>query len=211
MASRVIAAVAASVTVAALALQVGLTIASHLADGEGVLAALWRLAGFFTNWGNAAAAVVASAMALVPSSSLAGPRARLAALAAIVLVGIVFAILLRENLTSATGLQAVASRLLHDVTPVLFVLAWAASGHGTLRAVDAAWALVLPAAYLAIVLVRGATEGFVPYWFLDLEGLGAAGYARNAALLALAFAALGLLIVAADRTLGRIAGHAPAR
>ena len=54
--------------------------------------------------------------------------------------------------------------------------------------------------------MRTVTQGFAPYWFLDMHTLGPLIYARNAAGLAVAFAAVGLVVIAADRGLGRLAG-----
>lgn len=209
--ARALAGVAALVAASALILQVGVTVSGQLAAGQPVADGLWRLAGYFTIWGNASVAVVAAAMALAPQSRLAAPAVRTAVLAAIIIVGVVFAVLLRHLLAGYAGLQLVASHLLHDAVPPLFVLAWLAAPHGDLRWRHASWCVLLPAVYLAFVLLRSQVDGFAPYWFLDLPALGPALYARNVAGLAAAFAAVGLVAVAVDMAIAsairRLARH----
>ena len=53
------------------------------------------------------------------------------------------------------------------MTPILFLLFWAAAPHGELKWSDLKWALVPPALYLAYALARGAVDGWYAYWFLD--------------------------------------------
>ncbi|RAI03437.1 hypothetical protein DLJ53_02700 [Acuticoccus sediminis] len=207
MPGRLLAGLAAAVAATAVILQFVATTWNFAAEGKTALDALWRLAGFFTIWGNIAVALVGGTVALRPARWFADARVRLATLSAIIIVGLVYAVLLRYQLQQSHGLQRFASHLLHDVVPPLFTVAWIAGRHGRLALRDALWAIVLPGVYLVYVLFRSTLGGFEPYWFLDLATLGPALYARNAAGLAFAFAAMGLLVVLADRGLGRLAQH----
>ena len=208
MAARAIAAAAALISLAGLVLRTVLNVGANLEKGESAGAALWHLAGLFTIWGNVAVVVVAGAIALAPRSAIAGPRVRTAVAAAIIIIGVVFALLLRYLLAGEPLMPRIASYLMHDYAPIAFALAWLLAGHGRLAWRDALWALLLPGVYLAVVLVRGLAEGFAPYWFLDIQTLGLALYARNAAGLAVGFAVIGLALVAIDKTLARLAGRA---
>jgi hypothetical protein len=203
---RRLALVAALVGFAALALQLGIIVVKEGQGGLALLpalgAGLWRFVGYFTILGNMFAAVVALAMALAPRGALAGARVKLAAVVAIVLIGIVYSLLLR-HVWNPTGWQAVADHALHDVMPPLFLLAWALMPHGGLAFRDALWAMVPPLGYLAYAMARGAYDGWYAYWFLDPAKLGPERMALNALALAAGFLAAGLLLVALDRFLAR--------
>lgn len=200
---RLFAAFVAAFTIAGLAAQTFLNVQDASAEGGGVADALWSLAGYFTIWGNVSVALVAGAMAIAPGSPLAGARARLAVLPSILIVGVLFTALLRHLVAEAEPAQALVHRALHDVVPVLFLVLYGAAMRARLRVPDAAYALVLPAAYVVAGLARGLTLGFWPYWFLDLPELGALVFARNAALLLAAFALIGLALVGLDRLAAR--------
>ena len=159
--SRLIAAVAAIVGWAGLVLQLILIV-----DNLGPALGFWRFIGFFTILANIGSAGVATAIALGGRDGLAGAGSRLMALTSIVTVGIVYSLLLR-SIWSPQGWQKVADMTLHDITPILFVLLWAAMPHGDLRWRDLKWALAGPVLYLAYALARGAIDGWYAYWFLD--------------------------------------------
>ena len=137
-----------------------------IVDNLGPVLGVWRYAGYFTILANIGSASVATAIALGRQGGLASARARLMALTSIVTVGIVYSLLLR-SVWSPQGWQKVGDTTLHDVTPILFLLFWAAAPHGELKWSDLKWALVPPALYLAYALARGAVDGWYAYWFLD--------------------------------------------
>lgn len=201
-AARIAAAIAALAAWSGLALQYWLLAGSFADEGRSALAAAWRFLGYFTILTNLAVAIVATAMAVRPEARIAGPRARLAVAAAIALVGIVYSLALR-HVWSPTGAQAVADHLLHDASPPLFLLAWALAGHGGLKWRDAWWALPLPGGYFLYGMARGAAEDWYAYWFLDPASLPAAQFAGNIVLLLAACGAMGAVMVAVDRWLGR--------
>lgn len=200
--ARIAAAVTAIVGWTALLLQLVLIVERMEAQGHGLAFALWRFAGYFTILTNLGVAIVASFMALRPASGFAGPRARLTAASAIALVGIVYSIALRQ-IWSPTGWQKVADHALHDVTPILFLIAWLLFPHGDLRWRDGLWATVPALAYCVYSFSRGAADGWYPYYFLDPTQLPLVFLLSSIALLFLAFLAAGLLLTGADRAMRR--------
>ena len=104
-----------------------------------------------------------------------------------------------------TGWHAVANQLLHTAVPVLAAADWLLLTHpGPLRLQTAAAWLAFPAAYLGVVLTRGAllppdTPGRYPYSFLDVAQHGYVEVLGNATVLGLACYALALVLVGLDR------------
>jgi len=183
---------------AALILQLILTLAATRAQGDTAMGGLWRYLGYFTVLTNLFAAVV------LTGAAAGRVRARLEfmAAAAMILVGIVYSLLLRES-WNPQGLQKLADIALHDLQPALMVLFWLLRPHGRLGLRDVAASLLPPAAYCLCALARGAVEGWYPYPFLDVARIGAGAVARNCAGIALAFLLLASLLLGLDRLLGR--------
>ncbi|MER5884252.1 Pr6Pr family membrane protein [Streptomyces sp. NPDC001941] len=104
-----------------------------------------------------------------------------------------------------SGAREVSNQLLHTVTPLGAALNWLLlTRPGGLRPRHAVTWLAYPLAYFAFALARGAlldpgTPARYPYPFLDVDAHGYAGVLGNAVVLGLAFYALALLIVLADR------------
>lgn len=94
--------------------------------------------------------------------------ARAACVTYIVLVGLVYAVLLAP-LGAAGGVPVPwANTVLHIVTPVYAVIDWVvAPERAPLPARTVAVILIYPVLWLTVVLIRGATDGWVPYPFLD--------------------------------------------
>ena len=178
-----------------------------LADTLGPGLASWRFVGFFTILTNVGIALVATAAGLGKDGRLAGPRARLMGLTAIVTVGVVYSLLLR-SLWNPAGLQKVADMALHDVTPVLFAVLWMAMPHGELRWSDLKWALAPPALYLAYALARGAIDGWYAYWFLNPATQTIGELAISIIAVLALFSAIAAAAIALDRRLGRSKGSA---
>ena len=158
----------------------------------------WRFLGYFTIVTNIFVAAIATAVAMGVRSGLAGSRARLAGVTSIVAVGLVYSLLLR-SMWNPRGLQKLADAALHDWSPMLFLLMWVLTPHGSLGWRDIKWALLLPAFYLAYALSRGALDGWYAYWFLNptSQTLGAL-IASILGMLAL-FAAVAAFAVAVDK------------
>ena len=110
-----------------------------------------------------------------------------------------------------TGPIVWSNILLHYVTPILFLVWWAAfTRHGTLRYRDLPMMLVPGLAYVAYVLVRGTISGEYPYTILDpgfaIPGQAAQGYlgvAIGVAVLVIMVAVFDLILIAADGLLAR--------
>ncbi|MFE5672863.1 Pr6Pr family membrane protein [Agromyces sp. NPDC056523] len=123
--------------------------------------------------------------------------------------GIVFALIVVQASTRDYRVEVPWSdTVLHFVVPLLALVAW------TVDAVMAVnppvpWAtvgivLVLPSAWLAYTLFRGADVGWYPYFFLDATQVGGyAGVAAYCVLVLLIFVVLTALLVAVHRRLAR--------
>lgn len=106
-----------------------------------------------------------------------------------------------------------ASLLLHTVTPSAVAADWLLlTAPRTLRLAHIPLWLSAPAAYLALVLTRGAllspdAPARYPYPFLEVDTYGYAGTFIQAIALGLLFAALGVLITTADHLRPNVAGR----
>lgn len=128
--------------------------------------------GYFTLQSNIFLAIV---WVLCGASALAGKGispflvfARALAVTYIVIVGLVYAVLLAP-LGAAGGVALPwANIVLHVVTPLAALAGWVlAPDRAPIRWRLLPLALVYPAIWISVVLVRGATDGWVPYPFLD--------------------------------------------
>jgi hypothetical protein len=174
----------------------------------GVAVGTWRFLGFFTILSNIGIASIASAIALGGRSGLAGPRARLMGLTAIVTVGFIYSLLLR-SLWNPQGLQKLADAALHDWTPLLYAGLWALMPHGELKWGDMKWALTPPALYLAYAMGRGAFDGWYPYYFLDPTLQTGVQLGMNILGTLAVFAVIAGSAIAVDKRIGK-ASRAPA-
>jgi hypothetical protein len=119
---------------------------------------------------------------------------------AIVLVGVIYALLLSDIPIGNTRTSTLANTLVHRVTPALVPLYWiACMPRGDLQWHDAAYWAAYPIAYLAYVLLRGGYTGRYPYPFIHVVDIGWVMTLRNAAAIALCFIATSFLLIAIDR------------
>ena len=149
---------------------------------------------------------------------------RLAGLVMITVTGIVYHLLLAGD-DQRTGLGFYTDLGLHTVVPILAVVGWLVVGPHRLFS----WsillrAVLLPVAWLAYALVRGAVVGEALYPFMDVAELGAAQVSVTLVAITLFALALGAVFIAGDRWLpaptwarstsvaaeGRRAGASPA-
>jgi hypothetical protein len=202
MVSKTFATLTALVAWCALAVQLVLIVQKMTGEGASFLEAVWRFFGFFTILTNCAVAVVATVMAIKPNSVFANANARLAAVTAIFIVGLVYSVALRA-IWQPTGWQAIVDHALHDATPVLFVASWFFSEHGQLQWRNAVFAVVPGFIYFIYALVRGAADGWYAYWFLNPASLPPAQMVANVIILLLAFSAVALGFVGLDRWLAQ--------
>lgn len=166
-----------------------------------------RFFSFFTILTNLLAALALTGPALAPDSALGrwsrseGVRAAVAMY--IVVVGVVYHLLLAQT-WNPQGWQKVADTLLHTIMPLAFIGDWLLfTAKRRLRWIDAVKWLIFPLLYGVWTLAHGAMTGWWPYWFVDMDQLGAARVAANLTGLLGVFLLLGLAVVAIDRTLGR--------
>lgn len=192
----------AVVTWLALALQFGLIIDLMTTEGATVLQVIWRFFGFFTILTNILVAVVATVLILSPLHFLASARVRLATATSILMVGIVYSLALR-SVWNPTGLQAVVDSLLHDVSPILFLMTWFFCDHGKLEWRDVFAALAVPIVYLAYAISRGEFDGWYAYWFLDPTQQSLSQLATSCITLVVAFAMVSALMISIDKWLGK--------
>jgi hypothetical protein len=119
----------------------------------------------------------------------------------IIVVGVVYAVLLR-NLWHPHGLQLLADMVLHDAIPFLYPIYWLAFlPKGSLRWSDPAWWLVYPVLYFLYSMLRGAAYGIYLYPFFDAAQLGFARVSMNAFALLAFFFGLGVILTAIDHAL----------
>lgn len=181
---------------AALALQLWLSLHATAAAGGTLLGGVWRYLGYFTVIANLFAAITLSLAALGRFA----PRREFAAVTAMILVGIVYSLLLRET-WNPQGLQKPVDVALHDAMPLLMVLFWLLRPRRRLAVRDVWVTVILPLGYAAYAMARGALDGWYPYAFLDVTVLGAAQAARNCLGMGAAFLAMALLLAWLDRVL----------
>jgi hypothetical protein len=193
MRTRIIAAVAALAGWAGLALQLVL-IVRNLGPALGI----WRFVGFFTVLTNIGAAAVATAVAAGRVRGLAGGRAQAMAATSIIMVGIVYAVALRD-LWGPTGLQKVADVALHEATPLLWLVLWLAAPSRRLNWREIGWALIPPATYFLYALARGAVDGWYAYWFLNPARQDAGDLFATVAIMLCGFSVMAAALIAIDR------------
>lgn len=155
--------------------------------------------GYFTNQTSLLTAAVLLVTGVFSLRGLAMPDglslARGAATACMIVVGVVYNVLV-----PGTGSAALwVSVTLHIALPLLVALDWLLVGERPPLPWRRLWAVIpYPALWLVGVLVRGATDGWVPYGFL-LPERGALSLALHVAGLFAALVAAGALVWAASR------------
>lgn len=121
----------------------------------------------------------------------------------IVLVSLAYNALLR-HLWHPEGWQWLADELMHDVMPLLFLVYWLLCvPKGTLRLRHIGGWVIYPLVYFAYSLLRGHLLAVYPYPFIDVEKLGYPQVFVNAGGLLVGFVLIALLLIGADRWLGR--------
>ncbi len=128
---------------------------------------------YFTNLSNLFAVMVLL-LSVFSRCSSSLDMARYASTVNMTIVGLVFAALLRN--VDLGALLPWVNFVLHYVMPVAVVLDWlVAPPASKLNRQHVFLAILLPAVYLAYVLVRGASTGWYPYPFLNPGNVGGYG------------------------------------
>lgn len=163
-------------------------------------AALWAMLRYFTVLTNLLVALLFGAIALRGRAS---PFAVGGATMAILLVGIVFALLL-NGLLELSGGALLADFLMHRATPVIAPVWWLAfMPKGGLSRRDPFLWMLYPLAYFAYALARAGLDRIYPYPFMDAGRIGWLQTGLNAVEVAAGFLLAGLLLVRLDRRLKR--------
>lgn len=192
-------------------LSLNLALANGKTAGDGVVAFL----GYFTVLSNLFVALSATlplvARASGPGRWFGKPMVLGCATTAILLVGIVYHLLLR-NAWAPQGLQLLADYVLHYVVPIAALAYWVVYPPQARLDLLAplVWCLY-PAGYLIYALIRGAVLGSYPYHFIDVASLGYVQVSINGLGLLVAFLLLGAFVVAIAAIRNRfrpVAGHA---
>ena len=157
--------------------------------------------GFFTLQSNIIAALVlglsGAAVLMGRTQTPALQLVRAISATNLVIVGIVYNTLL-VGLPGGVEL-AWANAILHVVSPIYVALDWILAGDRGALPWRRMWVvLVYPLLWLAVVLVRGATDGWVPYPFLD-PAIGYDVVALYCVAIAIGFGVFGAMIWALSR------------
>lgn len=128
---------------------------------------------YFTNLSNIFAIFVLL-LSVFSNNSRLRDLARYLSTVNMIVVGLVFAVLLRD--VDLGALLPWVNFVLHYVMPVAIVLDWlVAPPVSKLNPRQALLAFAFPAMYLVYVMVRGAGTGWYPYPFLNPENVGGYG------------------------------------
>jgi hypothetical protein len=201
---RLLAAIGAPLIGAATLSQGWLSVSEIVANGGAFAEGVSRYLCYFTVLTNVFVVIVLARAALRPGdrTGLNAPRVELMAATSILFVGAVYNLLL-ASLWDPQGLRKINDVILHDISPLGFALFWLLRSRGVLRWRDAVFTAAWPAAYTIYAQVRGALDGFYPYFFTDPTRASWPQVLLNMAGLMGAFVVAALLLVALDNTVAR--------
>lgn len=189
-------------------LQLWLSLRLAQTNGKSLAAGVAVFLGYFTVLTNIFVCLVLTLRAL-PAPGRVGrffawPQTLACAATSIVLVGLGYHFLLRD-IWNPQGLQWLADMLLHYVVPVVFCLYWLiVLPKSTLPFWSPLAWCVYPIIYFICALLRGAAGGAYPYPFIDVTAIGYSQVLQNGIALLLAYLAVGWLLLALCRSVGRI-------
>jgi hypothetical protein len=186
-----------------LSVQLYFNIQDALVKDLSIPANLINYFSYFTIETNLLVALVLTIFCARPQAAqlLTTPSVKSALVVYIIIVGVVYAVLLR-NLWHPHGVRLLADVVLHDAIPFLYPFYWLAFlPKGSLRWSDPAWWLVYPVLYFLYSMLRGAAFGIYLYPFFDVAQLGFARVTMNGSLLLASFFGLGVIVTAIDHAL----------
>ncbi|MFL2001022.1 Pr6Pr family membrane protein [Microbacterium sp. A1-JK] len=167
--------------------------------------------GYFTNQTSLLAAIV---LGTVGGRLVAGrpvPSWLTTARAVVTAYLIVVAVVYNVVVPGTGSAPPWVSFLLHGVFPVVVLLDWILIGDRSRLPWRVLWTLLpYPAVWLAVVLIRGVTDGWVPYGFL-LPGRGLPSLTAHIVGLIAAIVASGAVVWALSRTKPRVVLAHPRR
>ncbi|WP_309116076.1 Pr6Pr family membrane protein [Saccharothrix sp.] len=165
---------------------------------------LFTLFSYFTIQSNVLVLITSALLAANPDRpSTLFRTLRLDGVLAIAVTGVVFHLVLK-GLFELTGAAAFADFLLHTMSPVLCVVGWLAFGpRGAINGRVIGCSVVLPLAWLAFTLVRGAVIDWYPYAFVNVTELGYGRVLVNCTAVAVLFLGLAAGALWLDRLMSR--------
>jgi hypothetical protein len=187
-----------------LVVQLCFNIEEALIKNLSVPARMFAFFSYFTIEINLLIAIVLTIFLTQPQAEhfLNRPSIKSALVVYIIIVGVVYAVLLR-NLWNPQRLRLLADRVLHDAIPVLYPLYWLVFlPKGSLRWSNSVTWLLYPVLFFFYSMVRGAVFGTYSYPFLNAAELGFARVSLNATVLLGVFFGLGVALTAIDHALG---------
>jgi hypothetical protein len=195
-------------TIAVLALVVQFWLMTKYPSSQSISVTIVNFLSFFTIQTNVLIVLCMLAPAVTPTSRvgqlLSGPAIRIAVVSYSVVVGIIYFALLR-NIGHDYGLERLADRILHYITPTMFVIDWLAwVPKGRVSWTAALRSLIFPALYGALTLIHGAVTGWYPYPFLNPTRHGYAEMFGNFGGLACFVIAIPFVFVILDRLLAAL-------
>jgi hypothetical protein len=197
--SRAFVALVAIAAWSGVLLQLWLSVRRAQQGGQSALEAALLVLCYNTVLSNILVALVATGVALGRPGWLTRPGTLAATAVYIFVVGLIYSLLLRSQWAPA-GLFRLADQLLHDLTPLLYVLWWLlCAPKGGLRWSSALKWLGYPFAYFLLSLIAGAYSGRYLYPFGDVTAHGTAVVLRNGGLILVLYLGLGLAAVAIGR------------
>lgn len=162
-----------------------------------------RTLSFFTIQANLLVGITSAQLARNPSREGAVWRvARLNGLVGIAVTGIVYTTVLARIHEPKGWEQVSTNTLFHYVTPIAAVVGWLLFGpRPRIDPRTFRWALAWPIAYFAYTMLRGTTDKWYPYPFVDVATHGYLRVLLNAVLVTLVLAAVSGLFWLGDRQL----------
>ncbi|GAP94581.1 Pr6Pr family membrane protein [Leptolyngbya sp. NIES-2104] len=201
---RIYATIGAVLMWLSLGLQFYLSIALSLDRGLSLWVGIARYFGYFTILTNFLVALAFTVPLVQPRSRwgrfFSHPSVRSAIALYIIVVGIAYSLLLR-HIWNPQGWQLVADRMLHDVSPILYVVFWFLFvPKAALQWRDLPKWLIYPLVYLVVALIRGAIFNWYPYPFLEANKLGYPQVFLNVVMLFVGFCVVGAVLIGIARS-----------
>jgi hypothetical protein len=190
-------------TIGLLALGLQFWLMAKYPDAHSLVVTIINFFSYFTILTNALLACSMILPVIAPATSLgrlfSKPSVRTAIASYSIVVAIVYFVFLR-NIGGDQGLELVADRLLHYVTPALFVVDWLAFVvKGQVRWTLVGTSIIFPIFYGIWTLIHGALTGWYPYPFFNPTRIGYPRTFANFAAFIYIFLAAALIFVVIDR------------
>ena len=135
---------------------------------------------------------------------------RLIAVVSMIIVGVVYHALLGDSATDPRDIgydwPRIPNAIIHTYAPILIVIDYLFSLKGPrpkLR--KALWVVNYPLAWLGLSIIRGLSDGWWPYWFINpgSEG-GVVGMLTYIVIIAVAFIILGFIVLGLRLALAKV-------